>query len=710
LFKNKISKVRKRDGKIVDFDRRKILNAVKKAATEIGENHNIAEKTTQDVEKKLFHKYIGRVPSVETIQDLVEESLIKLGYSKTAKTYITYRQQRKELREEKQFLGVKSDELKLSVNAIQVLERRYLLRNPEGEVIETPIQMFKRVAKAIAAIDKKYDHFAGTEEKYFEIMTNLEFIPNTPTLMNAGTKFQMLSACFVLPVEDSLDKIFDTLKYASLIQKMGGGTGFNFSKLRARGSIVGTTKGIASGPVSFMEIFDRATDVIKQGSKRRGANMGILRADHPDIIEFINSKLNENKFLNFNISVSVTEKFMKAVIKNEKYELIDPRTKKTVKKLNARQVFELIANNAWQTGDPGIIFIDKINEKHPLYEKIESTNPCGEQPLLDWESCNLGSINLAKFVSNGKIDWERLADVTRLATNFLDNVIDANDYVAKETETITKRNRKIGLGIMGWAEMLIQLKIPYDSQEALKLAEKIMEFIDYNSKIKSLDLAKQRGAAPSFRQSNYIKKGLNRKGKLDWKRLNKEIKKYGLRNITTTTIAPTGSISIIGSCSSGIEPLFAVSYIREVMEGTKLSETNKLFEEEARRRGFYNTQLLHDISKYGSIQKIGGIPKDVKNIFVTATDIDYSWHVKMQAAFQKYTDNGVSKTINLPEEATKEDVKRAYLFAYKLECKGITVFRYGSKNKQVLYLDDYSKRMKASSEFSGGCPTIECGN
>ncbi len=696
MFRLKVAKVVKRDCRIVGFDRNKIVSAVAKAAVSVGDDSKIGNKIIDDVELLISKKYTGRLPTVENIQDAIEKILIKKGYDKVAKAYILYREKRQELRENKKLYGVSSDELKLSLNAVKVLQSRYLLRNEEGEVIETPIEMFRRAAKAVSFAETKYGKEAHKwEEEFFNLMSRLEFVPNSPCLMNAGTRFQQLSACFVVPVPDSLDKIFDSLKISALIQKTGGGTGFSFSELRARGNIVGSTKGIASGPVSFMSIFDKMTEVIKQGSKRRGANMGVLRVDHPDILEFIKCKNDVNAFTNFNISVAATEIFMDAVLKNKDYALVDPRTKQIIKKVKARTIFDLIVSNAWETGDPGLIFIDRINKLHNLDEKITATNPCGEQPLLANESCVLGSINLTKFVKNKNVDWNKLRKVIPIAVRFLDDVIDINDYVVKEIEEVTKSNRRIGLGIMGWADMLIMLEIPYDSIRALNLADRLMKFINTEARNASVDLGRERGNFPKFKHSKLAKKY------------------FHSRNVAVTTIAPTGTISIISnSCSSGIEPLFAISYVREILEGTKLVETNSLFESIARKRGFYTQELVNEISKVGSLQNFKQVPKDVKKLFVTALDIKPKWHVKMQAVFQKHVENGVSKTINLRENATKEDIKNAYLLAYKLGCKGITVFRYGSKGgRQVLYLEEgYERRIKMHSEFSGGCPGVECGN
>jgi len=589
----------------------------------------------------------------------------------------------------------------LTLNAMKVLERRYLLRDDEGNLIETPSQMFRRVAKTIAAIDLQYGkthkETAKLEEEFFQMMFNLEFLPNSPTLMNAATDIGQLSACFVIPVEDSIPDIFEAVRHMALIHKSGGGTGFSFSKLRPKGDLVKSTEGIASGPISFMRVFDVATDVIKQGGKRRGANMGILHVNHPDIIEFITAKSHEGFLTNFNLSVAVTDEFMQAVEKNEMFNLINPRTKKTTQKLRAREIWNLIIAMAWKTGDPGVIFIDEINRHNPTPHigNIEATNPCGEQPLLPYESCNLGSINLSKMIKNGEIEWEKLKRITHKAVHFLDNVIDANKFPLKEIEKMTKGNRKIGLGVMGFADTLVQLGIPYDSEEALKTAEEIMKFISEEARKKSVELGEERGSFPNFKGSIWEKQGYTT-----------------IRNATVTTIAPTGTISIIAGCSSGIEPLFAIAYIRNVMEGTTLLEVNQHFEKIARERGFYSQALIEKVAKKGSIQNMHEIPEDVKRVFVVSHDIAPEWHVKMQAAFQKYTDNAVSKTVNLPHNATIQDVEKVFWLAYRLKCKGITVYRYGSKKEQVLYIGAFEKGepkiVKAESEYAGGCPTPYC--
>ena len=563
----------------------------------------------------------------------------------------------------------------LTENAIRVLGKRYLLKDENGNVVETPEEMFHRVAHDIALADEKYgEDKKKTEKEFYEIMSDLLFIPNSPTLMNAGTNIQQLSACFVIPIDDSMASIFEAVKHTALIHQSGGGTGFSFSRIRPKGDIVKSTGGIASGPISFMKVFNAATDVIKQGGRRRGANMGILHVTHPDILDFIKCKDDPKELTNFNISVTVTDEFMEKVKKGGDYDLINPRTKKPVGKLNAKEVFDLITEHAWKTGEPGIIFLDEINRHNPTPNvgMIESTNPCGEQPLLPYESCNLGSINLSKFVEGSDIDWDKLRDVVWKAVHFLDNVIDRNKYPIPQIKKMTLANRKIGLGVMGFADLLIKLKIPYDSNEALEMAEKIMSFIEKEGKLASIKLGKKRGSFPNFKGSLLEKKY------------------EAMRNATVTTIAPTGTISIIAGCSSGIEPLFAISFVRNVLDkGDKLYELNPYFEKIAKEMGFYNDELMKKIAdNNGSVQGIEEIPIELQRIFVTALDISPEWHVKMQAAFQKYTDNATSKTINLREEATIEDIRNAYMLAYELKCKGITVYRYGSRPEQVLVVKE----------------------
>ena len=1039
-----ITKIRKRDGRIVDFDSSRINDAIHRAfiAVELW-NGERAGNITEEIVKLLEKKFEKRVPSVEDAQDLVIEVLKKRGYKKVAEEYQVYREKKKEIRRLREKLGI--EEPKLTVNALEVLRKRYLLRDETGRTVESPARMFRRVAKAIAKVDKEYGGNPKESEKvFYEMMARAEFLPNSPTLFNAGTVLGQLSACFVLPVKDSLESIFTAVKNMALIEKSGGGVGFDFSRLRPKGDMVKSTKGVASGPVSFMGVFDSATEVIKAGGKRRGAMMGALRADHPDIVEFITSKQKPGVLSNFNISVAVTDDFMKKLEEDGEYWLINPRNKEKVRKLKAKDVWKLMAKSAWGSGDPGVIFIDEINRHNPISEvgRIEATNPCltgdtlvavadgrnfvkietlakegkdvpvytwsgkkmtvrmgrnprltkkntevhriylddnsffdatsehklmlrdgsykkvkdlkrndalmpfwkiqygapnkrsmywhvhqnqgirhiaehklimkyklgrelreaevvhhkdfnslnnswenlelmteseheklhgerikgknnpyhqmsedwklkfashptdsnpmwgekhceetkrkigrktherfknmskkeleefsekikesmkkkvrqrisqkakerwkghriisacpvcgkrfehlksrkrvccshacankyraqlknhkvvrvgrlgrrnvynltvdefhnfaiigknyisgrgnrklsgitvsncGEQPLLPYESCNLGSVNLSRMVEDGKVNWKKLGETVRNAVRFLDDVIDANRFPLKEIEEMTKANRKIGFGVMGFADMLIKLGVPYDSEEALALAEKIMKFVTDESREKSVELGEERGSFPNFDKSV-------------WKD-----KYHGMRNATITTIAPTGSISIIAGCSSGIEPLFAISFIRKVLEDTRLFEINPLFEMTTKERGFYSAELLEEIARTGSVQNIGKVPEDVKRVFVTALDIQPEWHVRMQAAFQKYTDNAVSKTVNLPEDAAIGDVEKVFRLAYRLKCKGITIYRNRSRPEQVLNIGDIKtekrKFVSAESEYAGGCPTKTC--
>ncbi|MBW1999708.1 MAG: vitamin B12-dependent ribonucleotide reductase [Deltaproteobacteria bacterium] len=574
----------------------------------------------------------------------------------------------------------------LSENARAVLERRYLKKDQNGQVIESPVQMFRRVARHVAGAEKIFGNHElaeKMEEHFFKMMTEFKFLPNSPTLMNAGRSLGQLAACFVLPVEDSMEGIFDALKNAALIHKSGGGTGFSFSKLRPKNSRVGTTGGVASGPVSFMKIFNTATEQVKQGGTRRGANMAVLRVDHPDIMEFIFSKQGKRELTNFNISVAITDAFMEAVKSHGTYDLVDPREGKKVGELDANEVYQAMIHQAWENGDPGVIFLDRVNRDNPTPElgEIESTNPCGEQPLLPMEACNLGSVNLAKFVvaDGGRPypDYEGLKEIVWLAVRFLDNVIEVSKYPLDEIERMVRGNRKIGLGVMGFADMLFRLGVPYNSERALETAEEIMGFIQRTSKDASRYLAEERGTFENYDRS--IFKG-------------KEGCRY--RNATTTTIAPTGTLSIIAGCSSGIEPLFALSFIRRVMDDDELMEVNPYFERVARERGFYSRDIMNEIARTGSIRGIKGIPDDVKEVFLTAHDIDPLWHVRMQAAFQKHIDNAVSKTVNLPREATEEDVEAVYNLAYELGCKGVTIYRDGSKEHQVL---SYNNRVESQA-------------
>jgi ribonucleoside-diphosphate reductase alpha chain len=564
--------------------------------------------------------------------------------------------------------------LPLSDNARIVLAKRYLKKDLDGTVIEKPMDLFLRVAKTIAQADTIYDPNGDVEvttAKFLDMLTTLRFIPNSPTLMNAGRKLGQLAACFVLPIEDSMDSIFETLKHTAMIHKSGGGTGFSFSRIRPKNDAVLSTAGVSSGPLSFMGVFDVATDTVKQGGTRRGANMGVLRVDHPDIEDFIDAKNDLSRLNNFNISVGLTKSFMEAFKAQSEYDIVNPRTGKIVRRVLAAKVFGQIVNSAWQTGEPGIIFIDRLNSDNPTPQlgDIEATNPCGEQPLLPYESCTLGSINLACMVKDGTLDRSLLNQTVADAIHFLDNVIDINKYPLKRIAEMSKGSRKIGLGVMGFADMLIKLKIPYDSDEAVAIADKVMAQITADAKKSSAKLALKRGNFPFYKDSQY----------------DNDLTP-AMRNATTTTIAPTGTISIIAGASSGIEPLFAVAHFRHVLDGQSLPEMHPLFIEIAKKEGFYSDQLAGEIISSGSLQHLAQVPQHVKAIFRTAHDIAPDWHIKIQAAFQKHTDNAVSKTINFPSSASPEDVAKAYLMADEQGLKGVTIYRDGSRDNQVLQI------------------------
>ncbi len=766
-----IKKVLKRDGTETPFEKDKIVTAIYKAmlAVNNGTISDAKELTSRvliDLEKN------KKVPTVEQIQDKVEEVLMTVtigdtSFKDVARAYIIYRERRRAIREEKKRMGV-VDDMKLSLNAVKVLESRYLLKDDEGRVRETPREMFLRVAEHVGLVEYLYDyrkamrsgkypekrkrqfsmkdsqvsllrhafnqlkqdseiegefealvefienyqtHAETIMHDFEKMMASLEFMPNSPTLMNAGTEIGQLSACFVLPVEDDIDGIFRTLMRTAKIHKSGGGTGFSFSRLRPKNDTVGSTQGVASGPVSFMRIFDVTTEVIKQGGKRRGANMAILRYDHPDIMEFINSKDSENVSLrNFNISVGVDGKLFKALEEDGYVSLVNPKTGEETDRIKARTIWDAIISQAWKTADPGLIFLDEINAKNVSRHigEIEATNPCGEQPLLPYESCNLGSINLAKFVKNGAIDYTRLKDIIDKSVRFLDNVVDANRFPIEEIDRMTRKTRKIGLGYMGFAEMLAKLEIPYNSRKALETAEEVMKFLQDESHRYSEELAKERGVYPGWKGS-------------DWEKAGRK-----MRNSTTTTIAPTGTISIIANCSSSIEPFFALAFVRHVLDGQELVEVNSELERTLRDRGLYREDLMLKIASTGNLGETD-LPDEIKSLFATAHEIDPEWHVLMQATFQRFCDSGVSKTVNLPNEASVSDVERVYLMARDLHCKGITVYRDRSKNEQVLYSGSRAEKakdkekkpevfvttmpdnaVKVDSFFDPACPTGKC--
>jgi len=687
----RINKIIKRDGREVEFSLAKLAGAIWKAGKETDEYDEKEAKRLSEIVVSIMEKAHtpgvkgAHTPGVEEIQDLAEQVLMAAGHYKTAKAYILYRAARSDERRVERIIGVK-DDLDLSPNQLKVLSNRYLLKDNDGKVIETPSELFRRVAKNLAIVEKAVKR-KQIETDFYEVMSRLEFLPAGRTLNNAGTPQSQLANCFVLPVEDSMEGIFDAVKWMAMVHQRGGGTGFNFSKLRPRGDVVTKSSGgFATGPVSFMKVFDIATRQVMQGGKKRGANMGILNVDHPDILDFISAKAERGEIENFNISIGVTDDFMEAVDQNKQWHLRNQRTGEIVQTMQARTLMSQLVSMAWRTGDPGLIFLDPINRNNPLlkkYGRIDATNPCGEQPLHPFDACNLGSINLAKMVnspiSNSQIlklgiNWDRLRFVVRTGVRMLDNVIDACKYPLPQITETVRANRRIGLGVMGWADMLYQLRVAYDSEEGVKLAKKIAKFVQDESWQMSEELAKEKGAFPRWKESSFVKSGKK------------------VRNVAITTIAPTGSISMLSDASSGIEPVFALAYTKNVVEDNGLSYINKYFEKELAQALWADgdaehkvrDRIVREVASSGAVTSVSGVPEEVKKVYRTAHDISPEWHVKMQAAWQRYTDNAVSKTINFPHSATIDEVANAYMLAWKLGCKGITIYRDGSKDVQIL--------------------------
>ncbi len=690
--------VRKRDGRLVPFERARIATAILKAAVEAGrDDPELADRATEAVVAELACRFRDRPPDVEAIQDAVERALMGAGLPEVARAYVLYRRQHAQLRHAKQLLGVR-DELKLGLNAVAVLRARYLLRDDQGAVVESAAEMMERVARHVAAAEDEHAPGSAGEwaERFTTMLERLEFLPNSPTLMNAGTRLGLLSGCVVLPVEDSLESIFAAVGQTALVHQAGGGTGFSFSRLRPRGDLVGSTHGAASGPVSFMRVFDVATDVVRQGGRRRGANMAVLEVSHPDVREFVTAKREPGVLENFNLSVGVGDRFMRAVIAGGAHRLTNPRTGRTTERIAAGELFELIAQAAWETGEPGLLFLDRVNRANPLPSRgrIEAVNPCGEVPLLPYESCNLGSLNLAKLGAGGRVDWPRLAETVRLAVRFLDDVIDVSVYPFPELGDAAALTRKVGLGVMGLAELLALLGIPYDSDEARTLSGRIAARVRREARRASAELAERRGAFPLFEESVFRRRGLP-----------------PLRNAQLTAVAPTGTISILAGTTSGIEPMFALAYARNVL-GTQLLEVNPLFERVARARGFYSDELLAEVALTGTIAGNRRVPADVRRAFVTAREVAPAWHLRIQAAVQRHVDGGVSKTVNLPAEAVPQDVAGIYVDAWRSGAKGITVYRDGSRPEQVLTLlpagRDALAPVLAGQTYAGGCAGRDC--
>ncbi len=665
-----ISKIRKRDGTIVKFKQKKVIAAIEKTMLAVGiEDENLAESLAEKAIRLAESSFPeGHIISVEEMQDIVEKTLINEGQAKMAKAYILYRQKRTELRKLKKNILGRLDDSKLSVNGLLIAKSKYLAKKSPSET-ESPKEMFMRIARAAADVERNFgkpeDEITNIGENFFEIMRLLEFIPSGRILANAGIKNNMLYSNFVIPIEDSMKGIFKALYHKALVQRLGGGTGFSFSKIRPKGAKLTTTSGYASGPIAFIKLFDYASDLTIVEGNRKPANMGSLSVDHPDIIEFITMK-ERNEIKNFNISVEITDEFMNAVKSNEKYSLKDPNTGKPIEYIDANNIFHLIVTMAWKTGDPGVLFIDKINESNPLPElaRIETTDPCGDQLLLPYEAGHLGAINLSKFVRNKKIKWKQLEKTTRLAVRFLDNIIELSKFPIKKIEDMARGGRRIGLGVMGFADMLYKLEIPYNSEKGLETAEKIIKFISNTAIEASKELAEERAVFPFYRQSIFYDK-------------------IRLRNCSLISISPTGSRSILADTSPGIEPNFALGYTRKILGNTEIMHLNPVLEDVLKSLDKYNEENVRKIIQQNSIEGLG-LPEKYKRIFVTAHEISPEWHIRMQSIFQKHIDNAISKTINFPKNATIEDIKKSFLLAYDLGCKGITVYREGSLSSQVI--------------------------
>ena len=684
------AKVRRRDGTLVPFDVTRIEAAVARAAREVA----YYDSDMPGAVARAVADAVGlRIAPAEKIQDLVEARLGEAGLDDVTRAYIIYRQRRAELRAAKALLGVR-DELKLSLAAVTVLRERYLLHDEHGWPAESTGGMMDRVARCVAAAEDEYQSGSSPQwaERFSTLLRGLEFLPNSPTLMNAGTDLGLLAGCFVLPVEDSLRSIFNTLGQAAEIQRAGGGTGYAFSHLRPAGDRVATTGGTASGPVSFLQLYDAAARVISMGGRRRGACMAVLDVSHPDIYHFVTTKAESlSELTHFNLSVGVTDAFLRAVERNGAHRLVNPRTGKTVARIPATELFGKICESAHACGDPGLVFLNTINRANPVPRRgrIEATNPCGEVPLLPYESCNLGSINLARMITDRRVDWNRLAEVATVAVRFLDDVIDVSRYPFPELGEATRVTRKVGLGVMGLAELLATLGIPYDSEEAVRLAGGVMRHIQRAAHTASAQLADTRGSFPALAESRYAGSGPR-------------------RNAQVTSVAPTGTISLIAGTTAGIEPMFAIAFTRAIL-GRHLLEVNPCFDRLARDQGFYRDELVAEIAQRGGVRGYAQLPEDVRAAFPTAAEIAPEWHLRMQAAVQRHVDAAVSKTINLPATATVDDIRAIYLAAWKAKVKGITVYRYGSRETQVLsYAAPGPVVAQADAEFSGGCVGRVC--